>query len=283
MKKFAALLLCAIPFAEGQSATSYVAVFDGADTSGGPVPLPSIGWTQNHPGTINGPMAYVYHYVDLEDGGATKNGAFVGGYSDAPTTSPDQFLVWRTFSDLDLSDTKVSFELAIQDSTNDFGGLFTARDTFGFSLRDALGATLLTVDLVALSQTNDPDNDLGGWELWYSFGSDPLQSALHWLPENDPGGFGSFTDFLLETTATGVGFTFNSSAGGPTFNSDALGYDVAAGDLTLEFHWKKQTEDPSAEWGNNYMFLRNLDVVPEPSSLLLACFGGLALFRRRRA
>ncbi len=282
MKKFAALLLCTLPFAEGQSATSYVDVFGSVDTSGGPVPLPSIGWFQNHPGTVNGPMGYVYLYEDWEDGNALKNAAFVGGYFDAPLDN-STFRTWRGFNDLDLSDTKVSFDLAIQDSTNDFGGIFTARDTFGFSLRDGLGDTLLTVSLVARSQTSDPDNDLGGWQLWYAFGTDPLQDAGHWLPENDPSGFGSFTDFLLQTTATGVGFTFNSVLGGPVFESSSLAYDVAGGELTLEFYWEKQGVNPSAEWGNNYMFIRDLNVVPEPSSALLVAFGGLALLRRRRA
>ncbi len=275
-----AALLASFPLlhASAQAATAYVDVFGGVATSADPndiVPLTSLGWTQSNPGiNPSDPISYVWVHVDA-DLNPKGNAAFIGGGAWGVPTNDNTYTVGRSFTDLDLADTIVSFDLAIEDAWDLSDPDWGARDTFGFTLKNNLGASLITVNLAPIDQ----DEPTGRWLLSYAFGSDPLTSSGWWLTPND--GIGTFAGFALTTSATGLGLEFPTTDGIYADAESISGYDPLSGELYLEFFWDNYEDN--GKWGDNYMFITNLNVVPEPSSALLLSCGALALLRRRRS
>lgn len=223
----------------------------------GGTPLDGVdGWSQSPANnTPASPLTWV---------NASPAGGAIGGFYDAPSSVP--VTVGRTFTGVDAGPKSISFQGAIGDSTN----LFPDRDTFGFTVADGSGDTLLTVSFVPDSQSLDPDADLSStYTVFYAFGTGGLISSSNAITESGLYNFG------LTLDGTGAVFNFGTTSQNFTFAGNPAGLDLNDGTLTLTYNWQSGL-------GDNFLLFNNISVVPEPSSAALLGLGVLGFFARRR-
>jgi hypothetical protein len=215
-------------------------------------------------------------YNPLDDRGAsysnylnTSLGAQLGGYFIVPEPGDNTIsLMHSTFEGLQYASFSVKF--ALQPSNEGQPG----RDGFGLTFRNGDDENLLTISLT-------PDNttvELDSFQVQYTVGAGSMK------PAKDANGDNMFIYYNGQYT---LSFAFAQNGANPTFSATVAGSnsqtftDVATG-LGSEV-----IESMGAVWnvidsGNNGIIFDNVNLIPEPSTALLAGLASLGLLRRRR-
>lgn len=241
--------------------------FEGAAAYSSLSALP--GWSQSPaPAPPAGPYGWVTPWARAS--GSTMAGA-IGGYFDAPasTYSATYSTAIPIYNGYAYGGIFMDFGLI--DSTNTYPG----RDSFSVSVRDNLGSSYVTVNLVPIAQSATPATNTALWQLTYLYrGGVPVTTSVA-LAEN--GEYSLSFDF----TSTGINFAVNAGVVANTYFGTPTSYNSTTGRIgSTAFTWTKGLGN--ADFGDNYIVFDNVAVVPEPGTVLLTVLGVLPLFHRRR-
>ncbi len=209
----------------------------------------------------------------------TNNFGAIGGLASAPDSTTVG--VSHAYSGV-LGGTVYNLRVALVDSTDGF-----ARDSFGITLLNG-SSSVFSLDLtptVVVPVAPDPmgpdptgAND-GIWTFSYAGGAttDTINQAII---EN------GFYDLALSFIADGAGgtdFSLTTTGANSAFATGNVAVDPNAAITALGFTWSTSFVDP-ANAGDNYLMFDNINIVPEPSAVLLLGLTGLGfVFRRSRA
>ena len=260
---FAPILLAALSGLAHSA--GYISDLSGS-SSGDPLvpnfPNPGVdGWTQSEANNDNTqPKAWIGTV-------GTNAGIVLGAYYDDLDNDP--FFINQTVS-LGLSDSSLGLTVGLINSTLDY----PERNDFFISLLDTGGNNLATINFLA----NPP------------LTTDPLVTpSWNVAINNDPAFAAVFDDALYNVlfsfTANGpdVDYSINISDNLAVPNVFASSGTIAGvssetiGNLRLGV-----AQGGSTEWGDNHMGVTGINLIPEPTTALLAVFGSFGLLIRRR-
>jgi hypothetical protein len=252
--------------------------FDSAPypVSGSPINAPIDGWTTSEPNFSDGGGDFPLFYTSAGSGANTTTFASIGGIYSTPDTPP--FFASRSFSVAPtLGTTNFSFEMNLADSFNDLDQGYDGtgiRNNFGFSITTG-PTSLIQVSFIPENQ-GGPENSQN-WAVVYTLGGGaPIATGFAIQP-------GSLTDMRIAFSSSGLEFLLGASSGlgpQPSFTGTPVGYDPSSvSDITASFSF---SQGDGTEYSNNTFSFDNIEVVPEPSSLMLLGLSFLGLLCRRR-
>lgn len=227
------------------------------------------GWTVTNGGVgvLDDPLAFVEE-VEIADGVFSSFGA-IGGAYDIPTGA--NATVSRAFSS-SLGVTSFTMDMGIADSTDDYPN----RDAFGITLSNGSGNvfSINFTPVVALRQTGDVDAE---WEISYTVGAGAtVPTGLAVLADG-------LYNLALSFTPSGTGTNFSLGVTGKNVFDWSDDIAVSSGTAITDFGFSWDLVDSGAP-GDNIFLFDNISAVPEPTSALLLCLGGiLGVARRKRA
>lgn len=172
-----------------------------------------------------------------------------------------------------------SFNFVLVDSISDVSaGDFRSRDSFGFSFSNG-STNLLSVILAPSSQSTDPDNDEGNWDLFYSVGNGPRVSlAIIDIAELSQYGLSFGLTPNSNPLLSNFYLTLSNGAGSLSRNVNGLAIDQATNVSDFGIFWERE----GATHGSSSIVVDTLNVIPEPSSMLLVGLAGLGFVSRRK-
>ena len=186
----------------------------------------------------------------------TKAAALGGYYGDSPLAATVALTHTYGYS---LGTTLMSFNFVLVDSNN----IFTARDTFGVTLRNGT-SNLFTVYFSPFNQSGTPGADSNGqWNLSYNTGSDPTVSLTQGVLE------GGYYSFYLQFTPNGsaTDFELKVAGGNTVVRTGNIAVDPTT--LATDFGLTWTPTFGAANAGSNFVVVDDFSVVPEASSSLL--------------
>jgi hypothetical protein len=161
-----------------------------------------------------------------------------------------------------------------------------SRDRFGFRLSDSGGTNLFSFFLNPVSQSGNPDSNLGQWSFGYTTGnssqipfySNPEQTLVYAADE--------LTEYLMTVSFSELGLSgdvlMNVNINGLSIGGGVLDNLASSSINEVGVLWRP-TSGPSST-GDNGIAFDNITVVPEPGVASLAGIAGLlCLMARRRA
>jgi hypothetical protein len=270
---FAALSLVALP------ASAVILTFDSAPypVSGNPIDAPLDGWFTSEANIVD-PIDgnFPFFYTSTGNGANMTTFATIGGVYATPDFS--DYWAQRNFPvSPTLGVTEFNFEMNLADSFNDLSQGYDGtgiRNTFGFSLTTG-PTSLLQVSFVPENQGGPVNSQ--NWAVLYKIGSGPLTASGHAIQP------GSLTDMRVAFNLTGLDLSFGASSGfgpQPTFSGTIAGYNpFSITPITATFNF---AQGDAGEYSNNTMSFDNIEVVPEPSALVLFGLSAVGLLRRHR-
>ncbi len=232
------------------------------------------GWIQseqNPDPTV--PLAWITEWTRSDS--ATSNAVAIGGIFDVPLATTFVTTYEDMVVPLEGNTASISFDVAIIDSTNAFPG----RDSFAFTVSDLASAPIFHVEFRPVAQTSTPGDPLGSPGVWQLLYTPRGGSTIATDVGIEEGGEYSVT---LDFGETGVSLFFTSGATTTDFFAVPSSYNTETESLGgVSFGWTKPAANP--DFGDNYMLIDNLTIVPEPGSLAFTAFAMTTfLFRRRR-
>ena len=220
------------------------------------------GWTQSEPNPLDGPLAWGQTV-------GSSNGFGLGAGFAAPVNS--SFTASHSLS-TSLAGTTLFTTFTIVDSE---AGPFQARNNYSIGIFSGL-TSLFTLNLNAQNQdTPIPGSNTALWTAS--------------VPGATPSAFSSAAnDSLLNLTVNFVQNLLNvdysvslqPAGGGPAFTTS--GTVVGGAAQTIDRFSVSSSIGSGAGWGNGFIGVDNVSVVPEPSTLLLLGLASCGLIRRRR-
>jgi hypothetical protein len=241
-------------------------------------PLTTVpGWTATETAPANQPLSWITPWSS--NGGVGNKAGAIGGYYNSPVA--DSYSVSSAVSQA-ISGTSISFDMAIQDSTNGNvdDGYYTNRDVFGFSVSTSTGDVLASLTFTPTAQTTTPEGGTAAsWLVSYTVAGGTTQMTSIPMYED--------VQYLVELSFSGSEVTIGFGAGEATnvFTATMTGVDSSAEIGSVSFDWEKSVDDlgVALDFGDNFVRFDNLAVtIPEPSSALLMGVASLGLLRRRR-
>lgn len=172
-----------------------------------------------------------------------------------------------------------SFNFVLIDSISDVSaGDFRSRDSFGFSFMDG-SSNLLSVILAPSAQSPDPDNNEATWNLFYAVGNGPRVSlAILGIAELSQYGLSFGLTPNANPLLSNFYVTLNSGAGGLTRTVNGLAIDQSTNVSDFGIFWERE----GSTHGSSSIVIDTLNVIPEPSSMLLVGLAGLGFVSRRK-
>lgn len=196
-----------------------------------------------------------------------------------------------------VGETKVTFDFLLFDSNTavangDVTG-FERRDKFGISISNG-GGNIFSIGFVPNAQSGNPDVDEAQWNLVYQVGVGPAVDLNLAIFESGQYKFDlDFTpnpgnpllaDFLLSISSTVTPGGLSDGVTNGLRNSDNANVGYSLNPATSSGAFSVNWEKTGANFGSNQIFIDNLSLVPEPSSVLLICLSSIGLtLRRKRA
>lgn len=230
------------------------------------VPIPDSigvdGWTQSEANNAaDQPKAFIATVN-------TSTGIAVGAYYDDFANNP--FYANREVS-LALDGSSLSLTVGLLDSTD----LFPERNDFSIGLLDSGGNNLATINFFANTTTYDP-NIIGSWNV-----SINGNTAFAAVQDN------SSYDILISFAANGTNIDYDVSLTDYQATPNVVTDDgTLTGAATETISNLRLGVDLglSAAFGDNFMGVTNVSLIPEPSTTLLVGLAGIGLaLRRKRA
>lgn len=273
MKKvFVSALLLAGTYAA--NAATYSTTFEGP-------PYPAVGTDADLNGldgwsvsdTSTGFLSFVTEVVE-PIGGSTNYGG-VGGLFDAPSSPVVSVSHGYTAQ---LGNITYNLRVSLLDSTNSFPN----RDSFGITLLSG-GSNLFSINLtptVTDPATPEASSSDGVWDMSYTAGGNTvtlnqalIEGGLYDLALTFSPSGANQTSFVLGTTGDATLTRNGSFAVNPATLVGGIGFE----------HRVTGAADPFNNSGDNALLFDNINVVPEPSSVLLVGLAGFGFaFRRVR-
>jgi len=236
------------------------------------------GWTASESAPSNQPLSWITPWSS--NGGVGNKAGAVGGYYNSPVAN--SYSVSSAVSQ-SISGTSISFDMAIQDSTNGNvdDGFYTNRDVFGFSVSTSTGDSLASLTFTPTAQTTTPEGGAAAsWLVSYTLAGGTTQFTTIPMYED--------IQYLVQLSFSGndVSIGFGAGAATNVFTGTMTGVDPAAVLGSVSFDWDKSVDNLGVplDFGDNFIRFDNLAVtIPEPSSALLIGVASLGLLRRRRS
>ena len=157
------------------------------------------------------------------------------------------------------------------------------RNDYSIGFYGAGNSLLFGLDIMATSQVDVPGGPNDLWNIRWSSGNDS-SDAFGAVIEDFPGSPALYNLNVTFTTINVTDVQFNLSiSGSNTFTTSGILSGVNLAAASIAEYRVTASQGSGADWGDGFIGIAGLSVVPEPSAAILLGLSALGLTRRRRS